>query len=131
VGRFNQQALNLAKYLPVSQNPCGRVTYGIPTTGDEDQGITRIDWIQNSRHVLYGRYFVVDYRNSAIFDPKNILTSNLAGNLERAQSATLGDTYTFKPTLLNSFHFTFTRRRNNRGPAPNAINPQTLGINVP
>ena len=30
---------------------------------------------------------------------------------------------------MNSAHATFTRRRNDRGPAPNAINPKTLGIN--
>ena len=29
VSRFNQQALNLVKYLPAAQTPCGKVTYGL------------------------------------------------------------------------------------------------------
>ena len=50
VSRFNPQALNLLKYVPVSSNPCGKITYGIPSTGDENQGIGRIDWVQSARH---------------------------------------------------------------------------------
>ncbi|MGA2769612.1 MAG: TonB-dependent receptor [Bryobacteraceae bacterium] len=132
VSRFNQQALNLVtKYLPAAQNSCGKVTYGIPTTGDEEQVIGRVDWVQNSKHSLFGRYFIDDYRNPSVFDGKNLLTTTAAGNWERAQTLTLGDTYSFSGTTLNSFHATATRRRDNRGSPANAINPQTLGINVP
>ncbi|MCC6391494.1 MAG: carboxypeptidase regulatory-like domain-containing protein [Bryobacterales bacterium] len=95
--RFNPQSLNLIKYLPEAQNDCGQVTYGRPTTGDEDQVIGRVDWVQSSKHTLYGRYFFDDYRNPAFFDGKNLLTTTAAGNLERAQSLTLGDTFTFSP----------------------------------
>ena len=36
--RFNPQALAfVTKYIPVSNDPCGKITYGIPTTGDENQ----------------------------------------------------------------------------------------------
>src|SRR4029077_19010518 len=47
-----------------------------------------------------------------------------------AQSATIGDTYTFGPGTLNSVHLTFNRRRDNRGPTDTAINPTLLGVNM-
>ena len=130
VSRFNQQSLALTKYLPAAQDDCGQVTYGRPTTGDEDQVIGRVDWVQSSKHTLFGRYFFDDYRNPAFFDGQNLLTTTSAGNLERAQSVTIGDTYTFSPSMVNSFHVTGTRRRDNRGAPANDINPSTLGVNV-
>ena len=93
VSRFNQQAVNLiTKYVPISNDPCGSITYGIPATGDEEQFITRVDWVQNSKHTLYGRYFLAQYKNPPVFDGKNALTTTAPGNWERAQTVTLGDT---------------------------------------
>lgn len=130
VSRFNPQSLNLLKYIPVSNDPCGKIVYGIPQTGDEHQVIGRIDWVQSSRHNFYGRYFIDDYSNPAVFDGKNILVTTRAGNLQRAQTLTLGDTFTFGTRTVNSFHATATRRRNNRGSPENDINPASLGVNV-
>ncbi len=127
--RFDPSAIALLKFLPPTSDPCGRVTYGIPTTGDEDQGISRIDWTQNARHTVFGRYFIADYRNPAYWNPNNALITTAAGNLERAQTATFGDTFTLSPTLVNSLHFTFSRRADQRGPAQSFINAQDIGIN--
>jgi hypothetical protein len=127
---YNPASLALMKYLPVSSDPCGKVVYGIPTTGDEDQGIIRLDYTFSPRQQLYGRYFIVDYRNPAVFDSKNILVTTNPGNLERAQAFTLGDTWTLSPNLVNSAHATITRRRDDRGPAANMINGSAIGINT-
>ena len=43
---------------------------------------------------------------------------------------TFGDTYTFTPTLVNAFHATFDRRRDDRGDAPNLFSPTDLGVNM-
>jgi len=129
--RFNQQALNLIKLIPLSTDPCGKVTYGIPRTGDEQQVIGRVDWAQSAKNNIYGRYFIDDYNNPAFYDGTNLLTTTQYGNTQRVQTFTLGDTYTISTTTLNSFHATWTRRRNNRGSPPNDINPSTLGINTP
>src|SRR5204863_8117329 len=55
----NQVPLNLlndvakktaTQYLPIaSADQCGNVTYGIPVTGDENQYIGRVDWLQTSK----------------------------------------------------------------------------------
>ncbi len=129
---LNPVALKIAgNYLPVSAaDPCGKVTYGIPQTGDEDQFIGRMDFVQSSKHTLYGRYFMAQYQNPPVYDGKNLLTTTQPGNYERAQSVTIGDNYTFGPGTLNAFHFTFNRRRDNRGPTDTPINPTSVGVNM-
>ena len=131
MSRLNPVALKVAStYLPSTPDPCGKVTYGIPTLGDEDQVIGRVDFIQSAKNTLYGRYFLDDYSNPPVFDGHNLLTTTQPGSLERAQSATLGDTYTIGPGTLNSFHFSFNRIRNNRGPTATPVNPTLLGVNM-
>src|SRR6202035_2389021 len=106
VSLLNPVALKIANnYLPVaSADQCGKVTYAIPVTGDENQYIGRIDWTLNEKHSIFGRYFVDGFQNPPTYDGKNLLTTTQAGNLEMAQSATIGDNYTFGPGTLNSFH---------------------------
>jgi hypothetical protein len=131
VSLFSAPAVKLAtNYLPSSTDRCGKVQYGIPTTGDEDQIIGRIDWIQSAKHTFFGRYFVDDYRNPGTFDGKNMFLTNGTGLLQRAQAFTLGDTYTFNATAVNSARATFTRKRDNRSPAATVINSNTIGVNA-
>jgi hypothetical protein len=121
-------AVNVMKYLPVSAaSQCGVVTYGIPQTGDEEEYIGRIDYIINTKHTIFGRYFADDWRNPPVFVNQNLLTTTSPGNLELAQEFTFGDNYTFGPTTLNSFHLGFNRIRDNRGPTDFPINWSMLG----
>src|SRR5262249_467989 len=90
-------AQKIAKDLlpSAAADSCGRVTYGIPVTGDEEQFITRIDWNHTAKHQLFARYFLDGFKNPPTYDGKNLLTTTQAGNLERAQSFTISDSYTF------------------------------------
>jgi len=130
-GLFNQQALNVLKLIPVSTNPCGTMTLSIPNTGDENQGVSRVDWMQSSRNTVFGRYFISDFADPPIFDGANLLTTTKAGQLARNQSLVLGDTFTLSPSIVNSIHVTANRMAIFRGPAANVPNPAALGINVP
>jgi len=128
---FIPQALNLLKLVPTSTDPCGALSLAVPNTGDEDQGITRLDWTQSSKNTIFGRYFITDFRDPPVFDGQNILESTKVGQLARHQSLVLGDTYTLTPTMLNSVHVTVNRLAIFRGPAPNMPTPGNLGVNVP
>ena len=129
---LNPVAVKIASsYLPYqTADQCGKVGVFIPITGDEDQWITKIDYIQSPKNAIYGRFFIVDFQNPPTYNGSNLLTTTQAGNLERSQSATLSDTYTFGPGTLNTAHFTFNRRRDNRGPTDIPINPTLLGVNM-
>jgi len=129
--KYSAPAVKLAtKYFPVPTDPCGKITFGIPTTGDEDQFIGRGDWTKSSKQTFFARYFVTDYRNPAVFDGVHILNSARPGVLSRAQNAVVGHTYVFSTSIVNSAHFRFSRTRINRGAAPNLINPTDLGVKI-
>ena len=94
----------------------------------ENEFIGRVDWTINQKHSLYGRYFLDGYTSPAFFSPTNVLITTQPGNEERAQGLTLGETYIINSHMVNSFHATGSRRRNNRGAAAEGIGPSTIGI---
>ncbi|WP_238398391.1 TonB-dependent receptor [Edaphobacter sp. 12200R-103] len=128
---FSPAALNLIKYLPLSQaNSAGFVNVGLPANNTEDQYIGRIDYTFSQRHSLFGRYFLTNYNLPSYYSQTNILLTTVPGNDMRVQSFTLGDTFIFTPHMVNTFHGTYSRRRNNRGPTAGGINANTLGVNI-
>jgi hypothetical protein len=126
---YNQQALNLLKYVPLASDPCGRVTYAIPIPSSETQYIGRVDWTLSSKHNFFGRYFLANYSSPAPFGG-NVLVTTERGVVDRNHSAVLGDTYSISPTILNSAHLTWSRLAITRGPAPDYISPTSLGVNM-
>ena len=126
---FDPATLKIAtSYFPSSADPCGKFLYGIPANNPDDQWIGRGDYVVSQKQSVYFRYYIYDYEAETTFNGSNILTTTTAGNQDRAQTATFGDSYSISPTILNAFHATFDRRRDNRGAAPNLISPQELGV---
>jgi hypothetical protein len=131
VSTFDPAALKIAKnYVPVSTDPCGKFQYGIPANNPDNQWIGRVDYVINSKHSMFGRYYIYDFTAEATFNGTNALTTTTPGNMDRSQTATFGDTYTFSPTSLNAFHLTFNRRRDDRGTPPNLFSPTSVGVNI-
>jgi hypothetical protein len=127
--RFSAPTLALAKLIPVSTNPCGRITYSIPNPNNENQYIGRADWLQSAKHTIYGRYFIADYDNPPFYT-NNILTTTRSGIEQRSQSLTLADQFSLTPTVVNSFHATFARLMSNRAVSQQMPNPVSLGANM-
>jgi Carboxypeptidase regulatory-like domain len=127
---FSAGALALQKFLPAATNGCGLVTFAIPNLVEENQFITRIDATINSKNSLYGRYFLDGYQSPAYYQPTNLLITTQPGNYERAQALTIGETYIINSQMVNSFHATGTRRRDDRGPAGTGINASTIGLDM-
>jgi hypothetical protein len=128
---ISQQALNLAKYLPLAQaDQYGRVQVSIPANYTEDQYVGRVDYTLNAKHSIFGRYFLTNFNLPAYYSPTNLLVTTAAGNDQRVQNFTLGYTWIVTPKLVNTFHGTYARRRNNRGPTAGGINANTIGVNL-
>jgi hypothetical protein len=132
---YNTQALALQKYLPaivssLDPNNCGYVFYAIPSLLTDNQFVTRVDYTISPKNNLFGRYFIDGYQFPAYFSPTNILITTQSGNIERVQTFTVGDAYSFSSNLVNAAHISILRRRDDRGYAPNDINATTLGVNV-
>jgi hypothetical protein len=126
---FNTPALNLLKLLPVSTDPCGKITYAIPNPNNENQYVGRADWAQSQKNSIFGRYFIDDYSNPALYNG-NLLTTTRSALVQRAQSVVLGDQYTLTPTLLNSLHLGFVRLAVNRKQPAGMPSPTTLGVTM-
>jgi hypothetical protein len=127
--RFDPAAVALTKYLPIaSASTCGQLNYGVPVIYNARQYVTRVDWIINSKHSLYGRYLQDNYNQPAPWTPTNILYTTTLGVSQRPQTVVLGDTYAISTNLLNSFHFTFGRKFIARFPNSNGIDPADLGV---
>ena len=115
--------------MPISSDPCGKVTYGIPNPSNEYQYVSRLDWVLSPRNSVLARYFILDYSNPPIYT-NNVLTTTRPGLLQRAQSIVLGDQFTISPTIVNSFHFTFSRLAVHRSNPSNMPSPAGLGVNM-
>jgi hypothetical protein len=132
---YNAQALALLKYLPaidpaIDTGNCGQVKYAIPLQTADNEFVTRVDYTINPKNNLYARYFIDGYQAPAFFSPTNILITTQSGNIQRVQTFTLGEAYAINSKIVNTFHVSVLRRRNNRGYAPNDINAATLGVNL-
>jgi Carboxypeptidase regulatory-like domain len=127
---FSTPALNLLKFVPSTSDPCGQLTFGIPNPNDEYQYIGRVDWTRSAKHSLFTRYYITDYNNPPVYDGKNVLTTTRSGLFQRAQTLVVGDTYSFSPSIVNTFHATGTRLRVNRAPAPNLPSVVAAGVNM-
>ena len=125
---FSTPAVNLAKLIPVSTNPCGQLVYGIPNPNNENQGVSRADWLQSTRNTVYGRFFVADYDNPAYYT-NNILTTTRSGLEERATTAVAADQYATS-SFVNALHFTYTRLVNNRTVSSQMPSLASLGSNM-
>ena len=110
-GLFSKPALNILKYIPSTDDPCGQVTFGIPAKTDEHQGIGRVDYQWSAKHSLFGRYFLTNLEQPPIYDGKNALTTGQAGSDDRVQSLVLGDTYLLGSATISSFRATVNRSR--------------------
>jgi hypothetical protein len=129
---FDPAAQKLLKnYIPVSSDPCGLVLFGQPANNPDDQWIGRIDYVRSTKQSIYARYYLYDYTAQTFFDGKNALTTGPnPGNQDRSQTMTIGDIYSVSPSMVNAFHATFDRRRDNRGSASNLFSPTDLGVNM-
>ena len=126
---FNQPALNLLKLIPVSSNPCGRITFAIPNPNNENQYVGRVDWVQSAKNTVLGRYFISDYANPPYYTD-DLLTTTRSGLNMRAQSVDLGDQTSFSPRFLNSVHLDYSRLTTHRAQPEKMPSPTTLGVNM-
>ena len=76
---LNPVALNIAKTMPISTNPCGRTIYGFDAGLDEDLIVTRIDYQKSEKHTIFGRYNAGHLINNSTYDGHNPLSINNYG----------------------------------------------------
>ncbi len=128
--RFSPAALNLAARLPTTADPCGQITYTVPSDFDQRQTVGKVDYQLGAKHALFGRYMATwDVQPPAYAKSHNLLTLTYPGLNSLAQSFTTGDTMVLSSTTVNSLRFAYNRTANNRYNPP-FFEPYDLGSNV-
>jgi hypothetical protein len=133
--QWNASALALIKQLPqinpaLDPNNCGHVSYAIPSINSDNQFDTRVDYTINKKNNLYARYFLDSNQIPSFYSPTNILLTTQSGNPEiRYQTITIGENYVVRSNLVNTAHFTATRRQLSRGFNHATPNASAFGIN--
>jgi hypothetical protein len=116
---FSPAAVNLAKRLPTTTDPCGEVTYVTTNDSTEGQYIGRIDYQATTNHTLFGRYMATSHNEPAPYSrSKNVLTTGTPGLDNLAQSLALGDTTIYGHNVVNAIRFAFNRTAIHRGTPP-------------
>ncbi len=127
--RFSPVALNFLKHVPVSNDPCGRLQYGIPNNSTEHQTLGKVDYTLNQKQTFFARYFYAVYDNPATYDGRNVLTLSRTSQTNKAHSLVVGHNFVLSASTLNSLHITFNRTLNDR-PLPEYFTPTELGSKV-
>lgn len=122
-------ALAVLKYVPVADDPCGRVQFGVPNDSTEHQGLGKIDYTISTSQMLTGRYVYARYDNPVEFDGKNILQITRTGRTNIVHSAVFGHNWIMSSQSVNSLHVTYNRTFNHR-PLPEFFSPKDIGVNV-
>ena len=101
--QISPAARAIAKRLPPTTDPCGRVTYSNPIKPIETQSIGKVDWQINQNQSLFGRYMLT----TTFWDPPfaangNLLSTSLGGRDSDARALAIGDTMVLGNTVVNS-----------------------------
>jgi len=97
-----------------------------------DLFMTRGDWNQSEKHRVFGSfYFVNNSQNSPLLSNDGTLPGYMSESfVVNTREAVVNDIYTFRPTLLNQFTFSFLDSGSNQLQGKN-VPPSTFGINMP
>ena len=123
---FSTPALNLAKHLPSTADPCGKVVYKRINNSDEHLIVGRVDYQPSGKHLLFGRYELGHLFTPTDYDGENPFVAQ-SEYLQLAHSFVLGDTYTIGSALVSSFRGTLLRPVNTRT-LPDFFTLSDLGV---
>jgi hypothetical protein len=127
---FSPAAVNLAKRLPSTTDPCGETTYVTTNDSTQNQTVGRLDYQLRANHSLFGRYMLTSHDEPAPFSrSQNVLTTGTPGLDNLAQSLAIGETAVLGNNTVNALRFAFNRTSIHRGTPP-FFDPHDLGSNV-
>ena len=128
--RFSPAAVNLAKLLPKTDDPCGLVTYGVRKPTNENQFVGKVDYQLSDKQSLFGRSVITLFKQPTPYTlVQNILNTTVLGFDDRAQSYVFGDTYLVSANTINSYRLTVNRTTIMRNPAQ-FVGPSALGVKI-
>ena len=123
-------ALKVVARLPQTNDPCGKVNFGLKSNQSEHMEVARLDWQQSEKHSIFGRFFVTNLNIPTTFDPSNALTLSRNGQADRVYALSIGSTYLISANVVNSFRIGANRQEIPKIVDRFATWPE-LGVNAP
>jgi hypothetical protein len=101
---LNPVALNIIKTLPATPpaDVCGRTLYGLVADQDENLITAKMDYQISPKNSIFGRYMSGGLTQTSTYDGRDPLSINTGRVHDLDYGFTLGDTYVFSPTVVNS-----------------------------
>jgi hypothetical protein len=128
---FSPAALNIAKRLPTTTDPCGLVNFGVAGDRDDYQPLVRLDYQLSTKHSFFGRYM-----GTRIIQPPgyaggndNLLKTDFPGVKDAVHSLTVGETTVFSPSVVNAARFAVNKAKVNTYQTP-FFSPRDIGANL-
>ena len=127
---FSPAAVNMAKRLPTTTDPCGQITYAIPDDSREGDGLGRADYQQSANHTIFGRYMFKFVKKDPPYKvSQNVLTTSAQGLDNLFQGIAIGDTMVFGSNAVHNVRVTYNRTRVQRS-TEKWFSPYDIGSNV-
>ena len=128
-------ALNIARKLPTTTDPCGQIAYTRETRPRESQPVARVDWQVSPDNSLFARYILTTttWEPALRHQPDNILVpgsgAGAGGRDNAAHSFTVGDTHVLSSTMVNNVRVFLNRTRVVRY-HDELFGPEDVGVNI-
>ena len=128
---FSPAAVNLAKRLPGTTDPCGQITYESPADADEAQLLVKVDYQTGAGHSLFGRYLVTRFAETPGYagGSDNILKTSAKGSDMSSHSTTFGATTVFSSSIVNALRLAVNKGKVDVYQTP-FFSPKDIGANL-
>ncbi|HEV8397523.1 MAG TPA: carboxypeptidase-like regulatory domain-containing protein [Vicinamibacterales bacterium] len=130
--RLSPAALAIAKHLPTTTDPCGRVNYSRSRPQDEQQYIGKVDLQLTPNHSLFGRVIEtrVKWTPPLQLQPENVLVSSQGGRDNKARSLTIGDTMVLTNNTVNAIRVAYNNTDIHRIHEPLGFSAPDVGVKM-
>lgn len=129
-GCLSPVAQKLLAFVPQTPSNTLVALASQPRVGD--LFMTRADWNQSERHRVYGSfYYANNSQNSPLLSSGGTIPGYMSESfVTNTRNVVANDIYTFSPSLINQFTFSFLNSGSNQLQGKK-IDPSALGINMP
>jgi hypothetical protein len=127
---YSPAAMNIAKLLPATSDPCGDIRFSAAQQYHQGQAIGKVDYQMSTNHSVFGRYMLTfDKQLPSWPDSKNVLTTRPQDTAQKhtAHSLTVGDTRVFGSNAVNSVRVAWNQTNSHYHLEP-FFGPETIGV---
>ena len=128
---FSPAALNIARRLPTTTDPCGLTNFGVKSDRDERQPLVRIDYQLSTKHSVFGRYMGTQIIVPPGYagESDNLLKTDFPGVRDMVHSLTVGETTVFSSSVVNALRVAVNKARVDNYQTQ-FFSPRDIGANI-